>query len=118
MSRSSSLLWVAIALAGSAWAQDQPASPLAELKALAESATAAATADSYTAPDPKLKGAVDQQVQCKFSRTEAPDDLIAGYRAKFRALKWGQAVIDTEPETSNNARRCYYLALMALYQVK
>jgi hypothetical protein len=91
---------------------------LSELRDLAESATAQASIDSYTPPDPNLKRAVDQQVVCKFSKKEALNDDIGVYRKKFEASDWGRAVIAEEPKDSNNARRCYYEAVMALYKVK
>jgi hypothetical protein len=117
MSRSSSLLFISLVLASHAWAQDEPSSRLPDLRDLAESATAAANANSYKAPDPVLTPIVDKQVACKYSKTDVPDNEIEGYRSKFRKIKGGQAVIDQEPGW-NNARRCYYLVAKVLYKVQ
>lgn len=117
MKRLGLTLLATLLAAGASWAQTLPLTKIAELKDLAEEATAAASTFSYTAPDPVLKGQVDAQPKCTQSNTEVKDAVINQYRAKFRGVKGGEDVVKREPSW-NNARLCYYLVAATYFQLK
>jgi len=98
------------------WAQKLPPARLDALRDVAETATAAGSAQSYTAPDPVFTRQAEGRVECKNSKTDVKDEVIERFRAKFRAVEGGGAVLKREPSW-NNARLCYYLIAVAYYKI-